>query len=68
MSKQERRHQRSYSFGRNWWEEFDESNEGLIGRMDGDSCDNDYFLWESDYFSWNVLRQAMGDEDPSYSN
>ena len=41
-------------------DEIDDSNEWLIGRMDGDSSDNDDL-------SWNVVSQAMGVEEPSYS-
>ena len=48
-------------------DEIDDSNEWLIGRMDGDSSDNDDLVWGDDDLSWNVVSQAMGVEEPSYS-
>ncbi|XP_033145217.1 uncharacterized protein LOC103863882 [Brassica rapa] len=48
-------------------DEIDDSNEWLIGRMDGDSSDNDDLVWGDDDLSWNVVNQAMGVEEPSYS-
>ena len=48
-------------------DEIDDSNEWLIGRMDGDSSDNDDLVWGDDDLSWNVVNQAMGVEEPNYS-
>ncbi|XP_013620220.1 PREDICTED: uncharacterized protein LOC106326833 [Brassica oleracea var. oleracea] len=48
-------------------DEIDDSNEWLIGRMDGDSSDNDDLVWGDDDLSWNDVSQAMGVEEPSYS-
>ncbi|KAL0801924.1 hypothetical protein Bca101_057100 [Brassica carinata] len=47
-------------------DEIDDSNEWLIGRMDGDSSDNDDLVWGDDNLPWNVVSQAMGAEEPSY--
>ncbi|CDY35521.1 BnaA01g23910D [Brassica napus] len=44
-------------------DEIDESNEWLIGRMDGDSSDNDDMVWEDDDLPWNVESA----EEPNYS-
>ena len=44
-------------------DEIDESNEWLIGRMDGDSSDNDDLVWEDDDLPWNVVSA----EEPNYS-
>lgn len=35
--------------------------------MDGDSSDNDDLVWGDDDLPWNVVNQAMGAEEPSYS-
>ncbi|CAN6924916.1 unnamed protein product [Brassica oleracea] len=48
-------------------DEIDESNEWLIGRMDGDSSDNDDLVWEDDDLPLSVVSQAMGAEEPNYS-
>lgn len=48
-------------------DEIDDSNEWLIGRMDGDSSDNDDLVWGDDDLPWNVVSQAMGAEEPRYS-
>ncbi|XP_056843916.1 protein bfr2-like [Raphanus sativus] len=47
--------------------EIDESSEWLLGRMDGDSSDDDDLVWEDDDLPWTVVSQAMGAEEPNYS-
>ena len=46
--------------------EIDESNEWLLGRMDGDSDDDDTFVFEGDNLTWAAVARASGADEPTY--
>ncbi|VVB05422.1 unnamed protein product [Arabis nemorensis] len=48
-------------------EEIDDSNEWLLGKMDGTSDEeNADFVFENDDLTWNMVSQVSGAEEPSY--
>ncbi|CAM8892600.1 unnamed protein product [Rhodiola kirilowii] len=46
--------------------EIDESNEWLLGRMEGTSQD-DGLVFDNDNLTWNIVARASGANDPSYA-
>ena len=45
--------------------DIDESNEWLLGRMDGDS-DDDALVFEDDNLTWAAVARASGVDEPNY--
>ena len=60
-----RRHEESTSRDLILLKEIDESNEWLLGRMEGDSNDDD-LMFEDDTLTWPTVAQACGANEPRY--
>ncbi|XP_057770665.1 pheromone-processing carboxypeptidase KEX1-like [Salvia miltiorrhiza] len=64
----ERRYKRKDTIDPILLEEIDDSNEWLLGHMDGDSSNEDSDLvFEDDNLTWSAVSKASGANDPIYS-
>ena len=59
------RHEESPSMDLILLKDIDESNEWLLGRMDGDS-DDDTLVFEDDNLTWATVARASGADEPNY--
>ena len=50
-------------------EELDDSNEWLMGKMDGNSSsdEDDAFVHDDEDLTWSVVSEAVGVEEPNYT-
>ena len=46
--------------------DIDDSNEWLVGRMDGNSDDEELVFGEKDNLTWNVVAKVAGAYEPVY--
>ena len=60
-----RRREESTSMDPILLKDIDESNEWLLGRMDGDS-DDDTLVFEDDNLTWAAVARASGADEPNY--
>lgn len=65
----QRRMKKSNSSDPILFEEIDESNEWLMGRMEGDSDsdEQDDLVFANEYLTWTVVSEATGAEEPNYA-